>query len=286
MQIRKKRGSYNLSVENLKYKYMFDNISNDNEIFKIGVYKLYHVSCPEKIYVGSASSTSRPKRTNKGFYDRLRGHISYFVAGRHPAKELAALINEKGIEGLRMSLVELCNDRETCLDREQYYLDSLRPYYNSYTNSRCGKGFKVSDETRLKLSANSKGRKYDPSAYDSRKKPAYQFDLLGNYIACYKGSLEASIATGIKRKTLLCCLSGFKKSAGGFIWSYTPEIQVKLIVQKDTNGIVINKFYKKEEVIKATKIKSYEPVLRCLRGKQELAHGYVWEYEIIKSVAA
>lgn len=270
----------------LQYRDMFDNISECGEIFKTGVYKIYHIDEPDRIYVGSASMINSKGRTKRGFYKRLQSHIAYLRIGKHPAKKFAAMIEEKGIEGLRISILEFCDDRNTCLDREQYYLDTLKPCYNTYSNSRGCKGMPISEETRQRLIAQARNQNRDSYTYDSRKKITYQFDLMGNYIASHKGSFDASVATGTDQQSIRACLLKYKSSAGSFIWSYAPEIQIQLIVQKNIDGSVINKFFKKADVIKSVNVTTYARILKCLRGEQSTYMGYRWEYEIIKSLAA
>lgn len=53
------------------------------------------------------------------------------------------------------------------------------------------------------------------------RKPVLQFDLQGNFIREYNSLTEA--AKGIGKKSpgnIGCCLTGRKKTAGGFVWKY------------------------------------------------------------------
>lgn len=48
----------------------------------------------------------------------------------------------------------------------------------------------------------------------------YQYSISGEYIAHYKSTVEASMATGIERSCINKCALGQQKTAGGYVWKY------------------------------------------------------------------
>lgn len=58
---------------------------------------------------------------------------------------------------MNIYLLPYCEEN-IILQREQYYIDSLKPYYNTLKFAGNTIGFKHSEETKLKISASSLGR--------------------------------------------------------------------------------------------------------------------------------
>lgn len=90
-----------------------------------GVYKIYHLSDPEKIYVGSAAGIWK----YGGFSSRWRSHFSSLKLGNHANYKLNDIISKYGLDGLKFEILEVCPP-EMCIEREQYWIDVLNPYLN------------------------------------------------------------------------------------------------------------------------------------------------------------
>lgn len=56
-----------------------------------------------------------------------------------------------------------------------------------------------------------------------RRKPVYQFSKAGDLIATFKSSKEAERMTGIPRSSIYRCSLNSRKTAGGFIWSFSNQ---------------------------------------------------------------
>lgn len=116
-------------------------------------------------------------------------------------------------------------------------------------------GRKMSEETKKKLSEANKGRRvgeknpmygksgslnpnYGRKATDEQRKaisiPIYQFDKKGNPINEFFGIREAEKQTGIDSGTIVKCAKRQDnyKTAKGFIWSYSKEIDISEYIDK------------------------------------------------------
>jgi len=130
----------------------------------IGIYQIQSKIKPYRIYIGSASN----------MINRWRCHLSYLKKNNHHSKKLQNHYNKYGEIDLTFSIIELCNSEKLVLT-EQYYIDLYKPYFNicPFAGRTAGviksaetckkisegkkgkpssrKGFKTSDETKLKL---------------------------------------------------------------------------------------------------------------------------------------
>lgn len=135
---------------------------------KAGIYVFTHKSTGNK-YIGSSLNISQ--RFVKYFSIlTLKGEIK-----RNNSKIYRAIL-KYGIDQFTLEIMEHCSPN-TLIEREQFYLDNLKPFYNILTiaGKRSGfkhsertkelqrahkLGYKVSDETKLKMSsANIKSKK-------------------------------------------------------------------------------------------------------------------------------
>lgn len=62
-------------------------------------------------------------------------------------------VNKYGWNSFNLEIFEYCSpDKETLLKREQYYLDTFKPYYNIHITAGSPLGFNHSEETKKILS--------------------------------------------------------------------------------------------------------------------------------------
>ena len=64
-----------------------------------------------------------------------------------------------GYSNFRLEILEYC-DSDKCLEREQYYLDSINPEYNILKKAGSSLGYKHTEETILKMGLALKGEKH------------------------------------------------------------------------------------------------------------------------------
>lgn len=114
-----------------------------------GVYLIKNV-LNEHCYVGSTSA-------QRGVNRRINDHINALEKGTHHSPILQRAWNKYGKQTFEVEVLEECPP-ELCLAREQYYLDTLKPYYNIYKIAGSPRGRIVSDETKTKISMALIGR--------------------------------------------------------------------------------------------------------------------------------
>ncbi len=115
---------------------------------RAGIYRIINI-INNKRYVGS--SVDLVDRWNKHRY-RLR-------RGNHHSLHLQNAWKKYGEDAFIYETLEECEpSKEILLQREQYYLDLLKPEYNILRIAGSNLGKVVSDETRRKLSDRGKGR--------------------------------------------------------------------------------------------------------------------------------
>lgn len=119
---------------------------------KIGIYKIEDLF--GRIYVGGSINLKY----------RKWAHFGSLKSNRHINKKLQKEFNENGIDFFRFVILEFC-EKELLLEREQFYIDTLNPYYNicrfagtTKGNSGGMKGRVMSDEHKKKISDSNKGR--------------------------------------------------------------------------------------------------------------------------------
>jgi group I intron endonuclease len=115
---------------------------------------IYLITCTAngKIYVGSSIDIGR----------RWKKHRYTLKNACHHNQHLQAAWNKYGESSFEVSVIEQCNE-DILVDREQYYLDTLKPFgdigFNISIIAYGGlAGIPLTDEHKAKISAASKGR--------------------------------------------------------------------------------------------------------------------------------
>lgn len=114
---------------------------------KSGIYKISN-NINEKIYIGSA----------KNIKSRINVHRCYLLKNNHHSKRLQNHVNKYGIDSLIFEVVELC-DILILLEREQFYIDYLNPFFNinKIAGSHLGMKHTVESMEKLKKTRIEKG---------------------------------------------------------------------------------------------------------------------------------
>jgi hypothetical protein len=129
------------------------DIYKDNN--KAGIYKWTHI-ISGKSYVGSAINLS----------NRFKNYYNITYLERETAKNNSMIYKallKYGYPSFKLDIIEYCS-LDVLIEREQYYLDHLKPEYNILKFARFIAGFKHSDASS-KLSRETKlGRKRSEAA--------------------------------------------------------------------------------------------------------------------------
>ena len=113
-----------------------------------GIYQIKSRSNISRCYIGSAINIDH----------RWECHISDLNLNKHGSKKLQRHFNKYGITDLEFIVVEPCFP-EFLTIREQFYLDSIKPYFNSRPKAESNLGCKFSKEACLKMSKGQMGSK-------------------------------------------------------------------------------------------------------------------------------
>jgi len=134
----------NNMMSNITYKNILDNksvILKENKN-KSGVYKITNIATNE-YYVGSS------RNIGKRFYRYFSINYLKNKTERHNSRIYTAIL-DNGYNKFTIEILEYC-DTNILLNREQYYLDILKPKYNIALKAGSLFGFKHSPETKLKF---------------------------------------------------------------------------------------------------------------------------------------
>ena len=109
-------------------------ISYSNEdLLKSGVYKIYLKNRPNLCYVGSTTKnlTNSKRKDNAGFKYRWLSHLRQIINKNHYNKRLMYTVYKYGIENIQFEILEFCKP-EDCIEREQYWINTLDSFENGY----------------------------------------------------------------------------------------------------------------------------------------------------------
>lgn len=118
-------------------------------INEIGIYKIYSQKYPDKIYIGSSIFLRK----------RLIHHRCTLCSNKHRNKILQNHVNKYGINDLKIEIIEKCN-KENIINREQYYIDLLKPHFNIRMIADRNIGVKLSKEHIEAIKKSMKGKKF------------------------------------------------------------------------------------------------------------------------------
>jgi len=105
-----------------------------------GIYKIQSKIKPERIYIGSSLDITH----------RWREHFKHLIDNKHHSKKLQYHVNKYGIDDLQFSIIEPCFS-DWMINREQFYISKLKPYFNICKIAGSSLGRKLSGETRKKI---------------------------------------------------------------------------------------------------------------------------------------
>jgi group I intron endonuclease len=119
-----------------------------------GIYRIKNMvtNNAEDCYIGSALNIQR----------RLDRHHSELKTNSHPNQILQRAIDKYGIENFDFEVVEFVHGLLKLKEREQYYLDTIKPRYNISPSAENNRGWIASEETRKKQSLRHKELWKDP----------------------------------------------------------------------------------------------------------------------------
>lgn len=246
--------------------FTLENIKSLEKV--IGIYK---ISCNEKIYIGSSTSIGH----------RLKHHLWALNTLNHHNRTVQNLFNKYGINAFKISVLEEC-DAEVLIDREKYYIDTLKPYMNHILNPQ---KIERDNEYRRRLSESLK-KAYSNGLRPHNDKPVYQYLISGDYLKSFNTATEAALSLLKSDPSAICmCCRNESYTAYGFRWSYNkyeslPKLNKKKylstnVQQLDLDGNFIRDWDSITDVVKELGIFNISRAI----AKNLTAGGYRWKYK-------
>jgi group I intron endonuclease len=136
-----------------------------------GIYEIRHLPSQRR-YVGSSIEVER----------RLFWHLSMLRAGKHHCKYLQNVWNKYPEEDFACYLLEVCKEDSELETREQFYMDQTEPgkSMNLHPAAGSGRGYKMSEETKKKMSDRAKIAANTPEQKKMRSERAKRQHATGN----------------------------------------------------------------------------------------------------------
>ena len=243
-----------------------------------GVYKIINI-INSKFYIGSTSSKKG------GFKDRIKTHTRLLTRSTHCNKHLQAAWNKYGPDAFKFEILEVVDDVNKIIEREQYYINTLNPCnpeigYNQAKIANSQLGYKHTAKTKEKM------RLIQLKYSDMHSK------LMKLRMQTYRPSEEtkqkiSKTLTGIKRdehfrKQISLRCSGRKLSEETKKKISNAKIGIisekrKKVMQMDINGNEIKIWNYAGEAEKELKIPRGKISAVCL-GNRNITGGYKWKY--------
>ena len=114
-----------------------------------GIYKISSAIDATKFYIGSSRNMRK----------RLIHHRCNLKNQKHANIILQNYVNKYGLSAIKTEVLEYCNI-EDLIEREQYYLDLLKPHFNIRIIAEGNMKIKLSQEHCYKISQANKGKKF------------------------------------------------------------------------------------------------------------------------------
>lgn len=243
----------------------------------IGIYKI--TSPSNKIYIGQSINIEQRWKDYNNMVRCRRQTILY------------SSFQKYGVENHIFNVIEECNE-DQLLEYETYW----KEYYKVLDiPSLCcrmdGRGGKLSEETKNKMSKNKLGK---ATKYNY---PIIEYDSLGNFKQIWENYIEIPNYKDVKQM----CLKENLTRINGSLWrfkydeNFSKKLKLSLnyinkinrttpIIQYDINKNIIREYKNNIEVInvflkKINKSKSSSSIHACCKNKQKTAFGYVWKYK-------
>lgn len=232
-----------------------------------GIYKITSTVHPERFYIGSSVS----------LHKRKSEHFSDLKKGIHPNPKLTCHVNKYGVGDLSFVVVEYCN-KEVLIHREQFYIDTLNPWFNIAQTAGTTRGIKFSKESIKRR-------------IDRVKRKVLQFSLDGEFIKEWDSPTDAAKELCINRKGIYEQLRSPQrlKSSQGYIWRYKDEYNNEPVCSANgSNKRPILQYSKDGDFVKEWESarsaalyykRNDRNITNVCRGFHSTVAGFMWKYK-------
>ena len=185
-------------------------------MLRSGIYKIENL-VNGKFYIGSAERLVK----------RKNNHLCYLRNGTHTNIKLQRAFNKYGEDYFKFSIIETC-ENNLLIEREQYYIDSLNPFYNICRIAGRTEGRITSEETKEKIRQARLGKKLSKEHREKLRKidrslwqkKVTQYSLSGDFIEKFDSVNDAAKSVGVSQGTLSAHLTGRNKTCKGYVFRY------------------------------------------------------------------
>jgi len=199
-------------------------------------------------------------------------------------KILRHSFNKYGVEKHKFYIIEEC-DISLLNERERYWQEKyINDLLNCKLTKTSDKSGICSEQTKINI---SDGLKKSGKSYQHLKRKIYQYDDKGVFIKEWESLRTASRELNIKSSQISRSTKrdSNNNSAGGFLWSYEklPCIDGKVgqnkikVKQYNLDNDLISEWESVTLAAKETNT-SKSSIIRCCKGRQRTANGFIWNY--------
>ena len=218
-------------------------VKKSNLIYS-GIYKITNI-ITNKIYIGSAVN----------FYKRFYLHLNMLNNNKHHSKYLQKSWIKYGKENFKFEILATC-PKEYLIKLEQWFIDNLKPEYNTCKIAGSLLGFKKSEESKLKQSIAIKGKKQSLEHILNRS-----ISLKGRKCSELAKQINGDRYRGVKRSKEYIDNWNLKK--------------YKKVYQYDLNNNFIKEW---NSIKKASEFYKTTTISQCCKHKLKTCKGFKWEY--------
>jgi len=259
----------------------------------VGIYKITNPN--GKVYIGQAINIDKRIQKYK------------WISAIQKQPKIKRSIDKHGWENHTVDILEECSveqlDNREAFHKQQFidmfgWKNALFCKIHDCVKDRC---LPQEIKDRIGKSNTGKKRTTEQKAYltqirtrGKHCKPAYQYDLEGNFIKEWKYREDAEVFYNGHNTSsnITQCIKGKQKAAYGFQWTsvysenilpYTPHLNY--ITQYTLDGKEIKQWNNISEAEKhynpnSFKLRKYgsNNIRACLNGGQKTAYGFIWRY--------
>lgn len=220
-----------------------------------------------KQYIGSSINV----------YKRKNRHFSELKNQKHKNIKLQRSYDKHTKDNFIFYVIKFVDDKEKLIEREQYYIDNVKPEYNINLIANSSLGVKRSDETKEKVRQANLGLIHP----DWRNKIKSEAQGGDNHWTKTKEFSEES-KERMKNAQLKLYEDGYvsplknRKKSEEEIEKHRKSIS-KTVLQYDLNGNFIKEWFNCQE----TKNEGFNPsnVNKCCNNKQKKHKNYEWKFK-------
>lgn len=211
------------------------------------IYKIVNTTNQHQ-YIGSTVNFDRRKKR----------HIRELNNKRHHSRHLQSAWDYYGSDKFEFHILEIVENLHELIDRENFYLESLNPVYNTMREVKSHIGIKRSDETRKKMSIAQTGKKHSDETKQKLKE----------------------INTGNKHseETIQKRVSSMKLSEKFNSAVKSKERSKKIKDSRLSNGGYIVTDEQKKKISNTLKSKNLQPPISIKIQKYDLVGNFICEY--------